>query len=393
MTYYTPLIILIWLALIVFCILVRENDRFSREMKRIMYLTYLIVAAAALSEWLGVRMNGNPAVSPGLLRAVKYFDYVLTPMAGGAIVLQFQTKSVWRKVLFTILALNTVFQTVSLFTGWMITIDAGNTYSHGPGYNVYIGFYLIIILLVIFEFGSYGSRFRKKNRVSLYSTLILTVVGIAMQEILGGEVRTAYVALVICLAVLFIHNSEFELMASDDRIQEQMIRISVDPLTGISSRNAYNTAMTELASLDSLPGDLVAFSIDINGLKTTNDTYGHHAGDELICAASDCISAVFAPFGTCYRTGGDEFIVLTHLEDRALIPALEGQLESKADAWHGKEAPSLSLSVGSADASDYPGVSAEKLVSIADQEMYKMKAAYYRAAGIDRRKRDEKSLR
>ncbi len=207
-----------------------------------------------------------------------------------------------------------------------------------------------------------------------------------MQEVMGGQVRTAYIALVVCLAFLFIHNAEFDLMASDDRIQEQMIRISVDPLTGISSRNAYNTAMTELASLESLPGDLVAFSIDINGLKTTNDTYGHHAGDELICGASECISAVFAPFGTCYRTGGDEFIVLAHLEDRMLIPALEGQLEAKANEWHGKEAPSLSLSVGSAEAADHPCVSMEKLVAIADREMYKMKSEYYRTAGIDRRK-------
>ncbi len=388
MTYYTPLIILIWLALVVLCILTNENGRFSKEKKRILYLTYLIVGVAALSEWLGVKMNGNPAIAPWLLRTVKLFDYILTPMAGGAIILQFQTKSVWRKFLYAVLAANTLFQIVSAFTGWMITIGPDYTYAHGPGYNLYVVFYLFIILLVILDFAVYGDQFRRRNRVSLIAVLIFTVVGIAMQEVMGGEVRTAYIALVICLAFLFIHNSEFALMASDDRIQEQMIRISVDPLTGISSRYAYTAAMTELAALDSLPGDLVAFSIDINGLKTTNDTYGHHAGDELICAASNCISSVFAPFGTCYRTGGDEFIVLAHLEDSALIPALEGQLESKANAWHGKEAPSLSLSVGSAEAADHPGVSMEKLVSIADQEMYKEKTAYYSKSGVDRRKRD-----
>ncbi len=80
MAYYTPLIVLIWMALIVLCILVRENDRFSKRMKRIMYLTYLIVAVAALSEWLGVQMNGNPEIAPGLLRTVIFFDYVLTPI-------------------------------------------------------------------------------------------------------------------------------------------------------------------------------------------------------------------------------------------------------------------------------------------------------------------------
>ncbi|MBR5705734.1 MAG: diguanylate cyclase, partial [Deltaproteobacteria bacterium] len=68
--------------------------------------------------------------------------------------------------------------------------------------------------------------------------------------------------------------------------------------------------MKALDSEGAPPEDLAVFSIDVNGLKTVNDSLGHDAGDELIRGAADCISAAFGQTGKCYRTGGDEFVVL-----------------------------------------------------------------------------------
>ena len=51
-------------------------------------------------------------------------------------------------------------------------------------------------------------------------------------------------------------------------------------------------------------------SIDLNGLKRVNDTYGHVAGDELIRAAADCMKNSFNEYGKIYRIGGDEFAVI-----------------------------------------------------------------------------------
>ncbi len=70
MIYYTSILILVWLSLTILGILVYENGRFSKEKKIIMYLTYLIVALAALAEWLGLKLNGNPNISPWLIRVV-----------------------------------------------------------------------------------------------------------------------------------------------------------------------------------------------------------------------------------------------------------------------------------------------------------------------------------
>ncbi|MBQ3866212.1 MAG: GGDEF domain-containing protein [Clostridia bacterium] len=385
MTYYTPLTILVWLTLVILCILVRENDRLTKRQKTVLYSTYFIVGLAALAEWLGIRWNGNTAISPWLLRIVKFFDYVLTPLSGGAILLQFRKRSRWQRILYFILAGNALFQFVSLFTGWMLTVDENNRYTHGPGYTVYVVAYLIITLLVILEFALYGRTFRKQNRFSLYGIMVFAVTGIALQEVMGGQVRTAYISLAISMALLFIHNSEFAQLESDDRIHEQMIRISEDPLTGLASRYAYTAAMEKWSGKRALPPDFTVFSIDVNGLKAVNDTLGHNAGDELICGAADCMRSVFAGHGTCYRTGGDEFIVFATVPEEE-VEVLTERLEEKAAAWHGKEARSLSLAVGSVRADMNPGVDLEKLVCLADRGMYISKDIYYKETGLDRRK-------
>ncbi len=384
MKYYTPLIILVWFALIVLAILAKENDRFSKERKRILYFTYSIVALAALAEWLGIQFNGNMNVSPWVIRLIKAFDYILTPMSGGAIILQLQTKNNLRKVSFILLGLNLLFQIISIFTGWMVKVDENHLYHHGNAYNIYMLLYVAVFIIVIVEFAIYGKRFRKQNRLSLLGILIFNVLGIGLQEVLGSEVRTAYISLVICSALLYIHNSEFAQLASDDKIQEQMIRISVDPLTGISSRHAYSVAINELSNLPSLPQKLVIFSIDINGLKLVNDTLGHIAGDELIAGASKCISQVFSSIGRCYRTGGDEFIVFSSI-NQEMIHELIDQLLDLTNNWKGEYCDSLSLAVGFAEAKAHPNIELEKLITIADQEMYKSKAQYYQKKGIDRR--------
>ena len=382
--YYTSIMLLSVVSLLVLCVLVHENGRIKKNQKCLFYLTYLFVILAAAAEWTGLQLNGNTSVPHWVLISVKCVDYILTPMAGGALVRQMNIRNVGFKILNILLIINTVFQIVSAFCGWMITIDSQNNYTHGPLYFIYIAEYLVVIAIIIIEFLIYGKGFARQNRYSLYSVMALVLGGILLQEILGGEFRTAYISMTIGAAFLFIHYIEYDQLDSEHRINEQEKMLNRDALTGLRSRYAYSKALTGYEAQGKLPDDLAAFSIDINGLKFTNDTLGHAAGDELICGAAECINTVFGGVGLCYRTGGDEFIVLAHI-DREKASALLAGLYEVADAWDGKLIHNLSMSAGYALASDHQGASAEKLVFFADKGMYEEKNRYYNQLGDKRR--------
>ena len=91
--YYTAVCIMIWLMLLVLCILVRENGRIEAKKKRLFYLTYLLIALAALAEWVGLQLNGREDLPKAALQAVKCADYILTPTATGALVMQMHRNS------------------------------------------------------------------------------------------------------------------------------------------------------------------------------------------------------------------------------------------------------------------------------------------------------------
>ena len=80
-----------------------------------------------------------------------------------------------------------------------------------------------------------------------------------------------------------------------------------DPLTELSNRAAFNEAIATPRSR--LCGSLGLLILDLDNLKTMNDTFGHKAGDCLIQAAAACISTSAAPHRV-FRLGGDEFAVL-----------------------------------------------------------------------------------
>lgn len=385
-SYYTSIILLSWLALGVLSVLIRENDRLTKSDKKLLYLTYALIAVSALAEWCGVQLDGRTDVPKWILVFVKTADYILTPLAGGALVVQMRLENRWRNAMLGILAANAVLQAVSAFTGWMAVVDEAHHYSHGPLYGLYMGLCLAIIAIVIIEFILYGRSFRRQNRLSLYAIMLLVVIGIAIQEALPGDNRTSYISLALGAALMFIHYSEYSQLALDDTVSEQQAQIDTDVLTGLFSRNAYSRTLKRLDEAGPLPKDLAAFTIDINGLKAVNDSLGHEAGDELIRGAAACIVNAFGTGRSCYRTGGDEFVVLTPMSREEAGDAIKA-LDQETRRWRGDKVKSLSVSAGFALSQDFDELTSEALVRESDKAMYKAKAAYYRKAGRDRRNR------
>ena len=88
-------------------------------------------------------------------------------------------------------------------------------------------------------------------------------------------------------------------------------KYTIDTMTGARSKHAFADAEEALDKriAAGTAGPFALAVCDVNGLKHVNDTRGHKAGDEYICAAFSMICLVFA-HSPVYRTGGDEFVVL-----------------------------------------------------------------------------------
>ena len=161
----------------------------------------------------------------------------------------------------------------------------------------------------------------------------------------------------------------------DEKLNEQSVKISIDPLTGVFSRFAYNDVMESYDN--QAPEDFVAFLIDINGLKVVNDTLGHEAGDELICGAADCIMKAVGNKGRTFRIGGDEFVVFGTMKKEQAEETLM-EMDRIITSWSGEKVKNLSVSAGYALASEFTGYSIEDLTKEADKAMYEQKKEFYR---------------
>lgn len=106
------------------------------------------------------------------------------------------------------------------------------------------------------------------------------------------------------------------------RVIEHERRAYTDALSGLPNRAAFDAALSRFRSAPA--GGWALFVIDLDNLKTVNDTFGHHAGDCLLRAASGRIAAATAPDRT-FRIGGDEFAIILE------TPAALRDLDAVAD--------------------------------------------------------------
>lgn len=379
----TALFIVSCFTLCTLSVLILENSRIDGKKKKIFISTYAVIVLAGFAEWGAVALNGAGEEYFTLHAVIKSLDYVLTPTAGVFFVLQICDELPLKKYIYTLVSANAILHLVSIFTGWTFYIDSANYYHHGPLYGVYIALFSFIIVYVMARFVIYGRRFPRRNRGSIGLIGLFVFLGVLAQTV-SSEIRVVTLSLSICSVLLFIHYIEFVLQKNDMDLSEKENLLSHDIMTQCRSRYAFTKDSLEYRSADGLPQKFCIVSLDLNGLKTANDSFGHIAGDELICASARIIRSCFEPYGRCYRTGGDEFICILSIDRPQLVEQLY-LLDSHCRNWHGNFSDKLSISAGYCISGEYPELSFDELVRESDKMMYRVKSEYYRQTGHDRR--------
>ena len=187
------------------------------------------------------------------------------------------------------------------------------------------------------RFNHKGYRFVKRKHGDYIVAVCMLESMNAQTNIVAICIVGIYLTLASCLLVLMLSR-----VLKEKYEKEKYIYTSnTDELTKCLNRRAYEVDKQKL----NLDGEWAYISLDLNGLKKANDTLGHSAGDELICAAANCMKFAFASYGKIYRIGGDEFVALLTQSVTDLESILQ-VFDSSIQDWHGKYSNSISVSYG-----------------------------------------------
>jgi diguanylate cyclase (GGDEF)-like protein len=107
------------------------------------------------------------------------------------------------------------------------------------------------------------------------------------------------------------HAAEDRAAASKDRVVSARERTasSIDELTRAHRRDAGMVELArEAARAKRTHEPFVLAFVDVDGLKATNDSRGHVAGDQLLRRVVDTIAAHLRSYDLIVRFGGDEFL-------------------------------------------------------------------------------------
>lgn len=155
-----------------------------------------------------------------------------------------------------------------------------------------------------------------------------------------------------------------------------------DALTKLRNRAFYDDEISRLNRRGPFPiGVLI---VDLNGLKNTNDEFGHSVGDGLLRRAGEALKKALGEAFQAARVGGDEFVCLLprcgEVEVLALKDSLRLVVELNNQFYQG---PRLSFAVGSAVCEKAGEL--DRAVRSADDAMYAAKRACHVANPSDRR--------
>lgn len=179
------------------------------------------------------------------------------------------------------------------------------------------------------------------------------------------------------IETLEINQDEYGVVVDmSDTVHEKMrleYERDFDHLTDLYNRRAFFREMNDLFAHSTHLKEAVIIALDLDNLKTINDTYGHGGGDAAIQTMAQVLGQVPTPNKILARMGGDEFMLVLYGEENrhtlmSYISSLEAQLQHTFIQTDGHTLP-VHMSAGYVFCSEYP-LDYNELLKLADCALY-----------------------
>ena len=166
-----------------------------------------------------------------------------------------------------------------------------------------------------------------------------------------------------------------QIHALQEKLREQANR---DSLTGLFNRRYLEgTLERELSRCRRESVPLSMLLLDLDHFKLVNDTYGHPAGDAVLCAVSRRLQESARAEDIVCRYGGEEFLLvlpkmplgIAHERANRLLKSFRS-----TPVVFGEHTIHLTTSIGIATVPDHAD-SVDSLVRAADQALYRAKSS------------------
>jgi diguanylate cyclase (GGDEF)-like protein len=221
-----------------------------------------------------------------------------------------------------------------------------------PEYPIWMGYFLIIPSLANFQSTRYVLGF------SLWS-IANCLGGFAILDLTSrADVNWPMATIIAFMAVFTAMNAD--IIGTSNRKLRAMVREAslTDPLTGLANRRMFREVLE--AHMAPAMRPLAVIMYDVDNFKNINESRGHVEADTVLVAIAEELRACFRDADVVARYGGDEIIVLAHVNsaneaammgERSLLLVKErcGVTLSAGVAVFPLTAPTLEAAVTAAD--------------------------------------------
>ena len=277
------------LILLLFVALLSHNNSILNFRQRLGFVVgALITMGVVVLEWFTYLLDGAQTVPIAVMYAINAAYFCLNGFVPVVLAISISTDKLYKAgvafecIVSAVIIVSLPFRGMFYFTENMV-------YQRGSLYWVYIAGFLVGVIYLLYEAFCMITMFQNKNKASLIVIICCLMGAMALNFILPS-VHLSWTCISIVIVMFYGYYNEF---------WQQ-----IDVLTGMLSQSSF------IRKTEQIKSEVTIILFDVDDFKQINDDFGHAIGDRALMEVAGCISAVYGEYGTCFRTGGDEFSVI-----------------------------------------------------------------------------------